>query len=679
MSMFSVDINSANGLNYIRPKKGAKKTATTHTPATLTKNGSVFNDPNIFNTEATTTSGVMNMRTSRRIAQAGVRGGNSIFNNNNINFVSGGDVNGSSSVSGGVNSLTVAVDPSLLPDKDSAGSGDLGIGKDAGKGRAAAKQLKEETSDLKGGINDVENEGDRAADLGKRSKKLSGSIAKADQKYKESIEKQKVQMREIEDERKSLIDKMALASRSITDYSAELEAETMSSDQNLDRIMTLRSLINENRNTLTISGRQVNVLGRSSRAIATGMAKTAKYYTKTNKSYQKDMNKNQSKLEKTLEVAAKIGEISMIVETTGSIIENLGKMFKACASIPYIGAALAAAGAVMEPIGAAGKAVGQWGKTAAQITQGVAYAASGNVQAAFMSAAAALQSGMQATASTKQAIAGFENLDASLADVKADAAEADAKRAEEKAAKAEEKAAKSQKKEVESGEAKETGKTHKTKDAEGNEVETKEYDYSEKTDDKTRNAAEKRTEAAQKRKEADQKRLEANYKEAKNEIEHSNMSAAEKKDALAKLDAEKTAAANGIEKTYGGELAKDAPVNTDSTLLKETGIDVAKKGEISKKATEVAKKKAEAAAQKKAAAKSKSLVKKIFSQEGMAMVGQAMTLAGSICAMTQREECGSGSGRVSDFKISQRAQKIVAQTMNRMGYARPAHFQVKKR
>ena len=173
MSMFSVDINSANGANYIRPKKGAgQKTATVNTPVNMTKNGSVFNDPNIFSTEQTTQTSTTT-RTSRRTSQGTQRGGNSIFNGQ-MNFVSGG--NSGSGSSSGINSLTAGLDPSIMGGHDAAGTDDLGIGKDAGKGREAAKDLKNQTSDLKGGIHDVESREDQAASISKKSKKLQASI-----------------------------------------------------------------------------------------------------------------------------------------------------------------------------------------------------------------------------------------------------------------------------------------------------------------------------------------------------------------------------------------------------------------------------------------------------------------------------------------------------------------------
>ena len=61
------------------------------------------------------------------------------------------------------------------------------------------------------------------------------------------------------------------------------------------------------------------------------------------------------------------------------------------------------------------------------------------------------------------------------------------------------------------------------------------------------------------------------------------------------------------------------------------------------------------------------------------MVGQALTLAGSICAMTQSNKAEGKTHKHSDFQVSARAQKIVAQTMKRMGYVRPGMFKVSTR
>lgn len=633
MSMFSVDINSASGANYIQPKKGAKKrVATPQVPVDLTKNGSVFNDPNIFSTTATTTS-TRTVTTSARRGAPAQRGGNSIFNGQ-LNFISGGN-NGST---GGVNGLII--DPSLTPSNgNSGGQDDLGIGRDAGKGRAAAKELKEEYTDLKSGIRGTESDGERAEGLGKKGKKLQKSLKKTDDKFKETQAREQLQFKEIEEQRKIEIQKMRTASESIEHYTQELEAELANPDRNIDRIATLRGQIREHSTTLQVGNQRVSVLGRSSKALTTQMNKTANAYIKTNKSQQKELNKNSETLEKTIEVATKIEEISTIVETTGSIIENLGKLFKACAGIPFVGAALAAAGAVMEPIGATGKMVGQWGKTAGQVVKTIAYAADGQIAMAFQSAASAVQSGMSAYSSTKAAVSGWKNLDAELAEVKATAADAKADRAEARAAKAEAK-------EIEKGQAKVT--ENKSVDADGNEVKTTETEYTEKTQAK-------RNEATELREQANNRQLDANYERAYDNLKATGATQAE-------LDALKAEYDN---------LKANGMTGSTSDLLKGTSFDV--DGAITKQADANLKARTDAFNQKKADAKAKSILKKIFSKEGGAAMAQALSLCGMVAAQIEAPKCSSNckKGGPVDFQMSQRAQKIVAQTMGRMRYVRP--------
>ncbi len=600
---FSIDINSANGANYIRPKKGAgQNPAAVKTPVDMTKNGSVFNDPNIFSAEPTQTS--PSITTVRRQPQQGTqKGGSSIFNGQ-MNFVSGGN-SGSGSPSG-INSLTAGVDPSIMGGKESAGNDDLGIGRDAGKGREAAKALKEQTSDLKNGIHDIESREDDAKNIGKKGKKLQASIKKTDEKFKEKEAKQKAEFQKLEDERRAVMQEMDDANKSIEDYSRELEAELEAGSGNFERIATLRSAIREKSSTITIGQSKVNVIGRSSKALVNEMTRTSKTYIKTNKTHQKNLDKNQQKLEKTLEVAAEIEGISSIVETTGAIIENLGRVFKACAGIPVVGAALAAAGTVMQPIGATGKAVGQWGKTAAQITQTVAYASAGMVQQAFMSAASALQTGSQAFSSSKAAVAGFKNLGSEL----------DAVTSQSENVKAKGDAVANKSENVEStGEAGETDGTPSTDGTTGT-------DNVENPDKTTQTDGTDSTKGA-----------------------------------------EGTDATDGTKDTKGA----DGKTGTEKTTgdAKTDGADA---------------KKADAAAAKKTEAKVKSKIKQTLLQDGMAVVGQALTVAASICAMTASNSAKSGKGHQhSDFQISARAQKIVAQTMSKMGYSGPGRFTVRTR
>lgn len=636
MSMFSVDINSAGGANYIQPKKGAKKkVATPQVPVDMTKNGSVFNDPNIFSPTATTTTSARTVVTSARRGAAG-RGGQSIFNNPNINFISGGNAGSTSGVNG------LITDPTLAPSSGNDGGGDdLGIGRDAGKGRQAAKELKDQTSDLKSGIRDTESDGDRAEALGKKGKKLTKTLKKTDEKFKETQQRQLNEFKQIEEDRKREIRQMRTASEYIEQYTQELEAELANSDMNMDRIATLRSQIREHSTTLQVGNQKVAVLGRSSKALTTQMNKTSNVYVKTNKAQQKELNKNSETLEKTIEVATKIEEISTIVETTGAIIENLGKIFKACASIPYVGAALAAAGAVMEPIGATGKAIGQWGKTAAQVVKTVAYASDGQIAMAFQCAASAIQSGMSAYSSTKGAINGWKQVDAELAQVKATAADAKADRAEARAAKAQEKA--------------DVANAEKGVDRNG-----KSLDGSAGIEGRTHEqmkADQKLAKAQMLRGDADIAQLDANYERAWDNLK-----------ATGATDAELEA----LNQEYTRIRTKGIVKGEKPDLLKGTSFDV--DGVITKQADANLKARTDAFNQKKADAKAKSTLKKIFSKEGGAAMAQAMSLCGMVAAQIETPKCSSNckkKGGVTNFQLSQRAQKIVAQTMGRMRYVRP--------
>ncbi len=659
MSMFSVDINSANGANYIRPKKGAShKPAISLTPMTLTKNGSVFNDPNIFS--ADNNNPVLAPKTSRKGAP-NQRGGNSIFNSKNMNFISGG--NSGAGAPSGLNTLTGSIDPQLVSGgNNNGGDDDLGIGRDAGKGREAAKELKSATSDLKGDISDVENRGDQAATISKRGKKLQASIKKADDKFKEKEAQQTAQFKAMEQERRAVLMEMDAANKSIDEYSAELEAEIASGSGNFDKIASLRSSIREKNSTLTIGQSKVRIIGRSSKALVNEMNRNSKVYIKTNKAHQKDLDKNQEKLEKTLEVAADIMEISTIVEMTGSIIENLGKVFKACASIPYVGAALAAAGAVMEPIGATGKTVGQWGKIAAQVTQTVAYASAGMTEQAFMCAASALQSGVSAVGSTKEMASQWDNLGHELDEVNVDAAEAKATRAEAKADKAEAKATKL-------GEKEGVDQT--------------------KLDAANQKAQEARMEAGKQRIEATREQIDAM---------ENDLNRYAKKLGVDANDPSLQQAQASISEMRGkldGMTAVDENgnlVNTDAVMDKtrmeglknasaqlEAARDKANDLYTGKTTISDADKKVDTQNKKQVATKTKSTLKQIFSQEGFAMVGQALTLAGMICAMTESDNHDGKVKKHTDFQVSARAQKIVAQTMSKMGYSSPGMFQVRTR
>lgn len=618
MSMFSVDINSANGANYIRPKKGvSQKTTTARTPVDMTKDGSVFNDPNIFSTN--NQPSILSLRNSRRATTTGQRGGNSIFNGQ-MNFVSGG-TNGTSSTggtSGGINTLTSGLDTSMIGGNDAAETDDLGIGRDATKGRAAAEELDTQTSDLRGGINDVESREDEASSISKKSVKLQKSIKKNDDKFKEKDAKQQAEFKKLEEERRAVMMEMDAANKSIDEYSAELEAEIASGSGNFEKIATLRNAIREKSSTITIGQSKINVIGRSSKALVNEMNRTAKAYVKTNKANQKDLDKNQTKLEKTLEVAQDIEEISTIVETTGSIIENLGRVFKACAGIPFVGAALAAAGAVMEPIGTTGKTVGQWGKTAAKLTQTVAYASAGMVQAAFMSAASAVQSGMSAVQSTKQMTSQWKNLDNELKSIReqADAANTKGTAAADKADELEE--------------------TQGAKDA----------DDAGKVEGKEGTEATDSTQAPDDTAPAE-----------------GTDSAAETGDTAG---VEGTEGADGAKGTEGVEGTEETPEakGTEGAKGKDVETDDAADVKTAKKdAAEV---------RARTESRAKSTLRKIFSKEGLANVGQAMQLAGSIVAMVQGSQ---GQAEVPESKvrkevyISDSAKKIVADIMPKMGYS----------
>lgn len=612
MSMFSVDINSANGANYIRPKKGvSQKTTTARTPVDMTKDGSVFNDPNIFSTN--NQPSILSLRNSRRATTTGQRGGNSIFNGQ-MNFVSGGTTGTSSTngTSGGINTLTSGLDTSMIGGNDAVGTDDLGIGRDASAGRAAAEELDTQTSDLRGGINDVESREDEASSISKKSVKLQKSIKKNDDKFKEKDAKQQAEFKALEQERRAVMMEMDAANKSIDEYSAELEAEIASGSGNFEKIATLRNAIREKSSTITIGQSKINVIGRSSKALVNEMNRTAKAYVKTNKANQKDLDKNQTKLEKTLEVAQDIEEISTIVETTGSIIENLGRVFKACAGIPFVGAALAAAGAVMEPIGTTGKTVGQWGKTAAKLTQTVAYASAGMVQAAFMSAASAVQSGMSAVQSTKQMTSQWKNLDNELKSIReqADAANTKGTAAADKADELEE--------------------TQGAKDA----------------DDAGKVEGKEGTEAT------DSTQAPDNTAPAEG-----TDSAAETGDTAGVEGTEGADGAKGTEETpeaKGTEGAKGKDVETDDAA----DVKTAKKDAAEVRA--------------RTESRAKSTLRKIFSKEGLANVGQAMQLAGSIVAMVQGSQ---GQAEVPESKvrkevyISDSAKKIVADIMPKMGYS----------
>lgn len=622
MSMFSVDINSANGANYIKPKKGAAtKTATPKVAVDMTKNGSLFNDPNIFAPDnKTPTSPLLAPRKTNSSAR---KGGNSIFNGQ-MNSISGGRTTTTTTTSstgsqGGLNSLTAGVDPQILGSgaKGGGSDDDLGIGRDASKGRAAAKEIKSTTSDLRKGISGVEHDGDSATALGKKSQKLQTSLKKTDEKFKERELQQKNQFARLEEERRAIIQEMDSASRSIDDYSRELENELASGSGNFQKIASLRSSIREKNSTITIGNSRVNVIGRSSRTLISEMSRTSKAYVKTNKAHQKDLDKNQEKLEKTLETAAQIEAYSSIVETSGAILENLGMLFKACAGIPIVGAALAAAGAVMQPIGATAKAVGQWGRTAAQVTQTVAYASAGMVQQAFMSAASALQTGAQAVGTTKAMASEWKNLDVELKQVKVDAAEAKLKRTEAKADKAHENFR------AKTGITDNDGveeSTNKLRQAVDNGT------YSKEEVDKDMAAIKKQTDAYE------------NLQEKQTQLDELKQKKADK--AQAKVDA---------------KAAKKAD----------------KKGEVKTANAKTSKAKVET--------KTKSALKAIFSQEGFAVVGQALTLAGMIVAMTENNSTDNKSHGHSDFQVSARAQKIVAQTMKRMGYQRSGIVAVRTR
>lgn len=671
MSMFSVDINSASGANYIQPKKGAKKrVATPQVPVDLTKNGSVFNDPNIFSTTATTTS-TRTVTTSARRGAPAQRGGNSIFNGQ-LNFISGGN-NGST---GGVNGLII--DPSLTPSNgNSGGQDDLGIGRDAGKGRAAAKELKEEYTDLKSGIRGTESDGERAEGLGKKGKKLQKSLKKTDDKFKETQAREQLQFKEIEEQRKIEIQKMRTASESIEHYTQELEAELANPDRNIDRIATLRGQIREHSTTLQVGNQRVSVLGRSSKALTTKMNKTANAYIKTNKSQQKELNKNSETLEKTIEVATKIEEISTIVETTGSIIENLGKLFKACAGIPFVGAALAAAGAVMEPIGATGKMVGQWGKTAGQVVKTIAYAADGQIAMAFQSAASAVQSGMSAYSSTKAAVSGWKNLDAELAEVKTEAAEAKVARADKQAAEAQEKL------EARQAAGKDTTKAQaRLEEAQAEQQAARSNQY---TRENLANAEYQST-VDRLATTTDAETLEQlKGPDGKIDIEKLDQAVADGK--ISQIDAERFKSDQWFVEfernpevaeflKEGGEIdtAKLDKAVADGKISQETANTLKMSRTADKKWGElIAAKRGTSQVAQKTESKAKQILKKIFSKEGGAAMAQALSLCGMVAAQIEAPKCSSNckKGGPVDFQMSQRAQKIVAQTMGRMRYVRP--------
>jgi len=267
---------------------------------------------------------------------------------------------------------------------------------------------------------------------------------------------------------------------------------------------------------------------------------------------------------------------------------------------------------------------------------------------AFQSAASSVQSGMSAVSSTKQAVGEFKELDAEFAEIKAEASAAEAARAEAKAANAEEKLMKK---------AEKAGVDQETLDSLGTEGGPEiEAGSQEEKLLKAKNKADGLQEkAGNLRADADATMLDANYERAKLELKQTGGSAED----LAKLDQEyKNLKEKGIE-------------GSKSDLLKGTSID--KDGSITKKAAANSKKRAEAHAKKQAEARAKSKLKTLFSQEGMTMVGKALTAAGSIAAMFEAQDAQTtkkNNGPVN-FQVSARAQKIVAQTLNKVHYVRP--------
>jgi len=177
-----------------------------------------------------------------------------------------------------------------------------------------------------------------------------------------------------------------------------------------------------------------------------------------------------------------------------------------------------------------------------------------------------------------------------------------------------------------------------------------------------------RNDADARRNAINEQRINNNYQKAADAINNNKkLTDAQKQDALQKLDADKANALNQLANAKPGEQ-----VNIESDLMQGTTFNKSQNVNVKTPAGN------KVAAQ--AGTQAKSALKTIFSQEGFAAVGQALTLAGMICSMLEanssNSNCNHGSTNV---QVSARAQKIVAKTMARMGYTQPGMFKVKTR
>lgn len=685
--MFSVDINSANGANYIKPKKGGvKRPAVSHAPLTMTKNGSVFNDPNIAN--PTPVTGAKPSVTSARTAAPTSRNG-SIFND--MNFVSTNRT--SASTGSGLNSLDATLTSvHTAGSKGSAGNDDLGIGKDPSKGRAAAKELKTQTSDLKSNIHAVEGDADEMRGLSKSAKKLSKSIKKKDETFQKQQVRQNAEFKRLEEDRRIAVEQLQNAQTAAKSYSAQLEDAVQSGDE--FRIASLRSAIHEQNSTITVNNQKINVIGASQKNLVKQIKLSSRNYIKANNAQNKALNENKSSAEKAREVASQIAEYSTIIQTTGEIVEGLGQLFKSMAGIPYVGAALAAAGAVMEPIGAAGKAVGQWGNTAAQITMGVAAASEGDILGAMTCCAAAVSTGTQAFNSTKQMVSQFDNLGTTFKEIKATAADAKATRAEGKLTKAANK---------EAQKLKEQGLSDDQIKAELAKQQGTEGSKLNSLSDKAADARTGANKAQQKVDTAKQSRVQKAAEKTAKKAENAEKKAQEKVN-NAKTDKQKAVADAKLKQAQqANKTAQDNLATENSKLAqingRQTGVegsqyhtadvvDGAKFKDKSAKVTNGVKttstgkqvKTSNAPEIKYRGSVGKTVLKTIFSQQGLSFAMQSMTLAAMIIGMTEDNSVHNHSHQgPGSSAISADAQKIMAKVMARGGYQQPGMFKVRTR
>jgi len=311
---------------------------------------------------------------------------------------------------------------------------DLASGKDAGAGRAAAKDAQNQQAGVRNAAAESQENTKTANSMSSDAQEISKETKKANQQFKtnsnkqqsalkqtnnqintitQSINAEQAELNSMNSELESLLnaDKTGMGSHSA--FSLNLAGTEQSGgvdagNADMAKIQDLQTRIGEKGNVIKLYNTQVAVLTKQSSASLRSLERVNTQYVKSNQKTQKAAEGNQSEVSTFMKNAAKANEIAVTVTNIGTTVKTAGMAFIAMGGIPIIGAGLAAAGHVMKPIGEATEAVGQFGQTAANVMLAAGNIAEGNLAGALTNIATAVQTGASAVKSTKAAKADFQ-------------------------------------------------------------------------------------------------------------------------------------------------------------------------------------------------------------------------------------------------------------------------------